>query len=99
MTPEESPPRSADPGAILPPSGDEGTARAESPSTDFMILPDGTIYARNLTPDLAGILADLNPQDASMAVRAVTARSCKGVVQPSESRGALSPSPPGRGPG
>jgi|GEM_PF-2926051 len=44
----------------------------ESPATDFMILPDGTIYARNLTPDLAAILAVLNPYDATMALRAAT---------------------------
>jgi hypothetical protein len=38
-----------------------------------MILADGTIYARNLTPDLAQILAGLNPHDATMAARAASA--------------------------
>ena len=37
---------------------------------DFMILSDGTLYARNLTPELAVILAALNPHDSSMALRA-----------------------------
>lgn len=45
------------------------------PATDFMILPDGTIYARNLTPDLAGILAELAPQDTAMALRASKLRN------------------------
>jgi hypothetical protein len=44
-----------------------------SPATDFMILADGTIYARNLTPDLAQMLAGLNPHDATMAARAGSA--------------------------
>jgi len=42
----------------------------EDSSTDFMILPDGTLYARNLTPELAAILTALNPHDPSMALRA-----------------------------
>jgi hypothetical protein len=46
-----------------------------SAATDFMILADGTIYARNLTPDLARILAALNPHDATMAARAASAHS------------------------
>jgi hypothetical protein len=46
-----------------------------SAATDFMILADGTIYARNLTPDLARMLADLNPHDATMAARAASAHS------------------------
>ncbi len=51
-----------------------GTASQVGPaSTEFMILPDGTIYARNLTPELAAILATLNPQDATMALRASAA--------------------------
>lgn len=40
-----------------------------------MILPDGTIYARNLTPELAAILATLNPNDPAMALRAGTTPS------------------------
>jgi hypothetical protein len=39
-------------------------------TTDLMILPDGTIYARNLSPELAALLATLNPADPSMAARA-----------------------------
>ena len=46
-----------------------------SAATDFMILADGTIYARNLTPDLARILAAINPHDATMAARAASAHA------------------------
>jgi len=37
--------------------------------SNFMILPDGTLYAHNLTPVLAEILAGLNPDDAAMRMR------------------------------
>ncbi|MBX3744697.1 MAG: hypothetical protein KF833_05260 [Verrucomicrobiae bacterium] len=42
-----------------------------------MILPDGTVYARNLTPELACILAGLNPGDPAMALRARSALSTR----------------------
>jgi hypothetical protein len=35
-----------------------------------MILSDGKIYAHNLTPALAGVLAQLNPADEAMRRRA-----------------------------
>ena len=47
-----------------------------------MILPDGTIYARNLTPDLARILAALNPKDDAMALRANLANPTRGNDSP-----------------
>ncbi len=47
------------------------TTRPEpNASTDLLILSDGTVYARNLTPELAAVLATLNPHDATLARRA-----------------------------
>ncbi len=39
-------------------------------STELMIRTDGRILARNLTPAVAAILAELNPNDAEMQLRA-----------------------------
>jgi hypothetical protein len=39
-------------------------------STDLMILSDGTLYIRNLTPALAMVLLALNPADEPMRRRA-----------------------------
>lgn len=72
MTPDSPPSRSAPANAGAPPPCPPAERTAPGPSTDFMILPDGTIYARNLTPDLAAILATLNPHDSAMALRAST---------------------------
>lgn len=44
--------------------------RAHRESTDLMILPDGTLYVRNLTPALAMVLSALNPADDPMRRRA-----------------------------
>lgn len=61
------------------------TAPQPTPTTtDLMILPDGTIYARNLSRELATLLATLNPSDPSMAARA-------GITSPASP--ASSPSP------
>ena len=38
--------------------------------TELTILPDGTVYAHNLTPALARVLRLLNPADDSMRQRA-----------------------------
>ncbi|MGE3311329.1 MAG: hypothetical protein AB7O66_15285 [Limisphaerales bacterium] len=73
MTPPV-PPQPAVPGGPGGPGLDtapSGPNPVVTETTEFMILPDGTIYARNLTPDLAAILANLNPHDATMALRAV----------------------------
>ncbi len=37
---------------------------------DILIAPDGRIFAHNLTPALAAVLAELNPDDEAMQARA-----------------------------
>jgi hypothetical protein len=37
---------------------------------DILISADGRIFAHNLTPALAAVLAELNPDDEAMQVRA-----------------------------
>ena len=39
-------------------------------SEEILILPDGRILMHNLTPGLAVVLRELNPQDDSMQKRA-----------------------------
>ncbi len=39
-------------------------------TAELMILPDGRILAHNLTPELAAVLARLDPTDAAMNRRA-----------------------------
>lgn len=41
-----------------------------APTSEFMILPDGRVMARNLTPELAEVLALLNPGDEQIRLRA-----------------------------
>jgi hypothetical protein len=38
--------------------------------SEFLILPDGSVLAHNLTPALARVLAELNPRDPAMRRRA-----------------------------
>ena len=38
--------------------------------TELLILPDGRVFAHNLTPEAADLLATLNPYDAEMKTRA-----------------------------
>jgi len=40
--------------------------------SEVLIMPDGRIYAHNLTPVLAAVLSELNPDDASFRQRVVT---------------------------
>jgi hypothetical protein len=47
---------------------------------EFMVLPDGTLLAHQLTPALAAVLAQVNPADATMRQRAA------GAAKPSEKR-------------
>ena len=37
---------------------------------ELLILADGNIFAHNLTPTMAGLLSELNPNDAAMRQRA-----------------------------
>jgi hypothetical protein len=39
-------------------------------SGEILILPDGRILAHNITPALARVLSELNPDDAAMRQRA-----------------------------
>ena len=42
----------------------------DAPLPELLVLPDGTILAHHLTPELAAVLAALNPQEAAMRERA-----------------------------
>ena len=44
----------------------------ETLQSELMILADGKVYAHNLTPVLAEILAELYPSDAGIRQRTVT---------------------------
>lgn len=73
-------PTQPDPPSPAPPT------RPNPTTTDLMILPDGTIYARNLSQELAALLATLNPSDPSMAARA-------GIHTPPSPSSSPSPNP------
>ena len=38
-------------------------------TTEILIMPDGTIYVHNLTPEMALALSTLNPEDEKMRAR------------------------------
>jgi len=38
--------------------------------SEFLILPDGRILAQNITPTMAKLLSELNPEDKLMRQRA-----------------------------
>ena len=40
--------------------------------SEILILPDGKIFAHNITPAMAGVLAELDPEDKPMRQRAKT---------------------------
>jgi hypothetical protein len=46
--------------------------KAEPDSSEILILPDGKILAHNITPEMARVLAELNPEDKPMRQRAKT---------------------------
>jgi hypothetical protein len=48
-----------------------GKSAAEKPVSEMLILPDGRIFAHNITPEMARVLAKLNPADAAMRRRAL----------------------------
>lgn len=39
--------------------------------SEVLILPDGKIFAHNITPEMAQVLAKLNPNDKAMGRRAL----------------------------
>jgi len=48
-------------------------------SEEILILTDGRILAHNLTPDLAAVLRELNPNDEPMRRRALTDRKSRKI--------------------
>lgn len=40
--------------------------------SELLIMPDGKIYAHNLTPEMAAVLSELNPDDESIKRRVIT---------------------------
>jgi len=40
-------------------------------SSELLIMPDGRILAHNITPEMARVLAELNPADEAMNQRAL----------------------------
>jgi hypothetical protein len=42
-------------------------------TTEFLILADGRILVHNITPTMAAILSELNPDDEQMCERATKA--------------------------
>jgi hypothetical protein len=45
---------------------------AEPLTTEFLLLPDGTVYAQNLTPTMAAVLLELNPNEEAIRRRVTT---------------------------
>jgi hypothetical protein len=43
-------------------------------TTELLVLPDGQVLAHNLTPQIAALLAALDPNDPGMAARAKASR-------------------------
>ena len=40
--------------------------------SEVLIMPDGKIYAHNLTPEMANVLSELNPADEAIKQRVIT---------------------------
>lgn len=47
------------------------TCLPETATNELLLLPDGRVLVHNLTPELAGWLAELNPGDPQLASRAL----------------------------
>jgi len=82
--PKERPGCGNEPLSPLVPRGERGHASllmaavpraAPTPAVDILILSDGTILVHNLTPDLAATLNAVNPQDPTIAARALARTS------------------------
>jgi hypothetical protein len=52
-------------------------------SAEILILPDGRILAHNITPAVAAVLAELNPADEPMRLRASAISVFPASSQPS----------------
>ena len=44
-------------------------------TVELLIRPDGQVLAHNLSPTMAAVLAELNPEDATMRARAACMKS------------------------
>jgi hypothetical protein len=40
--------------------------------SELLVMPDGHIYVHNLTPEIAALLLELNPEDKTIARRVIT---------------------------
>ena len=40
--------------------------------SELLIMPDGKIYAHNLTSEMAAVLSELNPKDKTIRRRVIT---------------------------
>jgi hypothetical protein len=49
----------------------------EKPVSEILILPDGKIFAHNITPEMAQVLAKLDPADEAMNRRALRKNTLK----------------------
>ena len=45
--------------------------------TEFLILPDGRVFTQNLTPAMAALLLELNPEEPAMKQRVQSCRTPK----------------------
>jgi hypothetical protein len=57
------------------PSNYAATVEEGRSSAEILILPDGRILAHNITPAVAAVLAELNPADEPMRLRALSLAS------------------------
>jgi hypothetical protein len=48
---------------------------AEPLTTEFLLLPDGTVLVQNLTPAMAAILLELNPNEEAIRRRVTAGRA------------------------
>ena len=53
------------------------TSSAEKAVCEILILPDGKVFAHNITPEMAAVLAELNPTDEAMNRRATRKKNFK----------------------
>jgi hypothetical protein len=40
--------------------------------SEVLVMPDGRIYVHNLTPEMAAVLRELNPEDETISRRVIT---------------------------
>jgi len=49
---------------------------------DLLILSDGTVLAHNLTPAMAAVLNEINPEDAAIRLRVITCEEATTSIKP-----------------